>query len=557
MVKPDKPKKGQIPFDQLPIEKRLTIQKYDADDCKDAIHGRRIPKAFGHEVHRLCIIRGIRYHHGFAEELRGVTPEFTRALNARDIMSGVIPTFSEPDRSDIPYCIWHPDVPSEDTLRLLVQRYPDMIYHAARACAVGGYIDLYKELDILPEVHIAEEAGYAQRNRKGSQEIYQNILSQPVKFAIMNDYKRTVDVSGRRVTPLNGDTAAYSSLEAKSTFHESKGPWVHKSYYFNITEDWGIDDHDCEAPKTPDDDFPLVYSPLPTDLPLINKDGLISVAAYIGDIDRYVRLRRPEWIEDELGLVVHGIYHNAFFAKWWNSQISETPQSGLIECTIRRAINARRIMSNDLSWVTVDVPDLVLPEMIYYPSFAQGTTYQELAHIVPSMYRLCLQACIGAGYVTTWDNLLLQPPEDISYFQSPRKPDEPEDLKLWRISRVVGADIWNEAQLASNPQFLQEISAAVPKKPDSGPDWQDYCSAFGLYHRIPEGVIRVDKPIWPSGGIGPYNGQRPGIGDVDYAAFVMDAVGKDVWEEEKQRQNSSYLPVDRIYEFLKTNRASK
>lgn len=133
-----------------------------------------------------------------------------------------------------------------------------MIYHAARACAVGGYMDLYKELDPLPEVHIAEEAGYAQRNRKGSQEIYQNIISQPVKFSIMNDYKRTVDISGRRVTSLNGDTAAYSSLEAKSKFHESKGPWVLKSHYFNITEDWGIDDHDCDAPETPDDLLPLL-----------------------------------------------------------------------------------------------------------------------------------------------------------------------------------------------------------------------------------------------------------------------------------------------------------
>lgn len=99
--------------------------------------------------------------------------------------------------------------------------------------------------------------------------------------------------------------------------------------------------------------------------------------------------------------------------------------------------------------------------------------------------------------------------------------------------------------------------AAVPKIPDSGPHWQDYCSAFGLYRRIPDGMIRVDKPIWPCGGIGPYTGESPGIGDIDYAAFVMDAVGKEVWEEEERRQNSFFLTVDQVYALIKTNRAPR
>lgn len=218
MGRRDKPRKPQTPLHLLPLERRVAIVKFNKEDCEDAIHGRRLPATFGHQVHRLCIIRGIRYHYGFAQELRGLTPEFTRALNARDIMSGIIPTISKPD--EMPYCIWHPDVPSEDALRCLVRRYPDMLYHAARVCAVAGYIDLYKELDLLPEVHVAEEAGYAsfQKNSKGSREIYQNILSQPVKFSIMNDYKRIVDIAGRRIAPLNGDTAVRSSLDARSKY---------------------------------------------------------------------------------------------------------------------------------------------------------------------------------------------------------------------------------------------------------------------------------------------------------------------------------------------------
>lgn len=33
--------------DQLPMEKRLVIAKYNAEDCNDAVHGTRIPKTFG------------------------------------------------------------------------------------------------------------------------------------------------------------------------------------------------------------------------------------------------------------------------------------------------------------------------------------------------------------------------------------------------------------------------------------------------------------------------------------------------------------------------------
>ncbi|KAJ5951364.1 uncharacterized protein N7479_009777 [Penicillium vulpinum] len=41
-------------------------------------------------VQALCIIRGIRYCHGFATELRRLVPELTGALNARNIMNNEI-----------------------------------------------------------------------------------------------------------------------------------------------------------------------------------------------------------------------------------------------------------------------------------------------------------------------------------------------------------------------------------------------------------------------------------------------------------------------------------
>ncbi|KAJ5803621.1 uncharacterized protein N7503_006071 [Penicillium pulvis] len=124
---------------------------------------------------RFAVIRGIRHHDDFAHLLRGVVPEFTRALNARAIMSGVIPDMN--DSPEIPYCIWYPEPPSQETLRNLVKRYPDMIYHAARSCAVAGYSDLYSQLQVLPEIHVAAEARDASlaRKNRGSEAIYQQI----------------------------------------------------------------------------------------------------------------------------------------------------------------------------------------------------------------------------------------------------------------------------------------------------------------------------------------------------------------------------------------------
>lgn len=49
-----------------------------------------------------------------------------------------------------------------------------MVYYAACACAAASYINLYKEFDILPEVHVVEEASYAsvERNNEGNKAIY-------------------------------------------------------------------------------------------------------------------------------------------------------------------------------------------------------------------------------------------------------------------------------------------------------------------------------------------------------------------------------------------------
>ncbi len=547
--------------------------KYDPGDCQAAIEGSRIPKTFDEDVHRLCTIRGIRHHYGFAQELRGVSPDFTRALNARDIMSGIIPIMSTPE--EVPYCFWYPDIPKEETLRRLLQQYPDMVYQVARVCAVAGYLDLYKNLDVLPEVHIAEEAGYAaiQRNNKSCREIYNLIISQPIKFEIMNDYARTVNTAGPgcRIAFLNGDTAVHSSLAVRAKYcgyREIRKPYM--AAYFNITEDWGIDDHDCKYPsKEPEDYFPLVYNPLPADLPLINKDKLIQLAAYNGDIDRYARLRRPQMLENEWAMAVHGIYHSPAFAKWWDKQLPEHPEHRHM-IKIRRAVNARRIMSDDISWVTMDTPREAMPNLIWYPNVAHSMTYENLAFKRPDMLWSCLESCIIAGYTWTWDTLLHAAPEILKgekmYPLDPSVP-EPKDPKLWWLSKRADLALWRMAAESKDRHFQNDICAAIPdaaKNFSSGGYlfklgyYEDYYVASDLYS-VPkrDPVVHLHDPIQPATreDQGPYDGMDCGIDDFDIALFLGSTILKETWKGEILDHNREAASVDEVWELLDMEQA--
>lgn len=49
---------------------------------------------------------------------------------------------------------------------------------------------------------------------------------------------------------------------------------------------------------------------------------------------------------------------------------------------------------------------------------------------------------------------------------------------------------------------------------------------------------------------GLYNGVSAHIGDVDMAVFVLDVVGREFWEKEKQRRDTSHFNLQEIYGFL-------
>ena len=404
---------------------RLSLYKYSEAACRAAIRGEKIPHELGQPLIRLCLVRGIRYCDGFGEELRGVLPEFTRALNARSIMSNRIPDMREDD--EVPYCIWYPQVASKATYRELARRYPHMAYQVGRACAVAGveYLDLYKELDIFPDVHIAEEAREA-----GNLDLYDFIMTQPLRYDVMNDYTRSVAANPRKGAHLNGDTAVCRSLDIKQEFRTARAPdhidkegkpryiWRSRGFdinVFDITEDMNIEEMSKTGIKGPllvtsPAVLELLSSPLPTDLPTVDKDLLILMAAYYGDIDRYIRLRRPKPLVQEVECCVRGIYHNTMFALWWARQ-EQSDTSRTISDHIRQAISARMIMNNVIA--RMEKKEFDDPYLIWYPCIAAESTYRELFRIRPSMSPQILRACIAGNYLDLFEETLAEIKPDV------------------------------------------------------------------------------------------------------------------------------------------------
>ena len=421
------------------------LPEVGVNDLLDAIHGLKVPKnLFEKPIVMQSTVRGIRYHIGFAKSAEVAAAakqhdEIARARHARLIMSNEVPDEMLPEH--VPYCIWYPDVPSEDTCRRLTQQYSDMKYHVGRTCAVAGYVGLYRELDLLPDVSIAEEAREA---GSMSLDIFEDITQRLVRYSVMNDYALRVDLDHpRQGAFINCDAAVKSMLEIRRDVRHQFEPFQPKMRplrsNFDITEDGGIDDHDTAAQHNPplaEQDVPLLYSPLPLDLPTMNKDVLILMAAYEGNVDRYVRLRRPEMIPEEAEAVIRGIYHNTTFAKWWSLEIKSCTTTTSYLTNIGAAVNARFIMNNDLS----SVFDLPQPYLIWYPLWPQRETLEELLDMAPRMRLQVAHACIVADYREQYDALQIRP-SWILWWESRNSHNPYYKADLERRSAELGFDV--------------------------------------------------------------------------------------------------------------------
>lgn len=193
--------------------------EYDLDQCIAAIKGEKVPYDLSSFWHRRAVIRGIRDSLQFANSPEIIklcsgddsqAHQFSRARNARLIMSDIVPDMQNP--ASQPYCIWYPEPASEQTYREVARRYPSMRYQVGRACAAAWYTDLYKELDLLPDVSIAEEA----RNVDEDADIYKIIMSAPQKWAVMDDFTRSVNLENPQ-TPvfLNGNMKPRRALRQR------------------------------------------------------------------------------------------------------------------------------------------------------------------------------------------------------------------------------------------------------------------------------------------------------------------------------------------------------
>ncbi|KAL0776016.1 hypothetical protein CaCOL14_007303 [Colletotrichum acutatum] len=417
---------------------RAHVQPPPGEDHLEALCGTRLPDNFDGTWMSACVIHGIRHNEAFAmsEPVRKLclgsdNRSFARARNARLIMSDKIPDMTSDDEK--PYCIWYPDIASEDTYRVLSTRYPDMRYLVGRACAVAGYADLYSELHLLPEVSVAEEAR-DNSSKKGSKVIFDCIMLQPVCYAILNDYTRSSNTTSP-LSPafMNGDTAVRSSLDFRLGLKDCK-EWG--NHYFNITEDFQVDEFSSEKTNIEEvapGHIALFYTPLLSHLPTTNKDALILMAAYEGNIERYVRLRRPKMLHDEQAAVIRGIYNNTTFAKWWSLQKLEYGNHA-----IKTAVLARFIMVNDLSHIAPDSPtEAAMPHLIWWPLLPAEATLRELVRRRPDMNLQVAMACIAGDYRDFWDELAPKPCSELlnqatqkeerspRFPQSPRYPDSP------------------------------------------------------------------------------------------------------------------------------------
>ncbi|KAF5642689.1 hypothetical protein F52700_3116 [Fusarium sp. NRRL 52700] len=232
---------------------------------------------------------------------------------------------------------------SEDTYRSLASKFPDMRHQIGRACAAAGFHTLYQELNLLPEVSIAEEA---RETKTDAQQGITRWTSDDFLPCIEEDMHLGLE---------------YQELD------ESHGTLIA-------------------------DETKLLYSPLPRDLPTVKKTLLTQMAAHDGNIERYDRLANSGRTLKQLdqGCVIRGVLHHTMYALW----------------DIQRAIMARRIMLNDASafedgWP----PGVPMPYIIWWALQPQSDMLSLLVMKVPDMKRQCAAAAIVCDYENVYKSL--------------------------------------------------------------------------------------------------------------------------------------------------------
>lgn len=494
--------------------------EYGMEQCVAAMKGEGIPKDLSSFWHLRAIIRGIRDSLEFAKspaivELCSVdnTQQFSRARNARLIMSDIIPDMDDPATQ--PYCIWYPDLASPETYREVSRRYPSMRYHVGRACAAASYTDLYKELDLLPDVSIAEEA----REVDKEADIYKIIMSAHQRYAVMDDFTRSVNLENPQ-TPafLNGNMKPRWALEQRA--RPPKNIPDTTADDIDIEEDGfiGLEDtslEDCDATLGPGDSEQL-WMPLPPDLPVLEKRLQTQMAAWHGNVDRYARLMHPRRLRSftELNCILRGIHHSTMFARWWAYQMETNPGRAIIpgkllsegnkheSRLIRTAITARKIMSNEIGGIEDDSD--CLPWMIWWPVMPHYNTCYELAKKCPSMRLQIAITCVLCDYEAIFKKL--SPPPREALFAAAKRSSNPFYLQYLEESakkaNVEGSELADFGDDNANEASLEADMEPRNSTAYSSIDFSSMEAEWGEYHSIygsrPANVGCVERYVWLS-----------------------------------------------------------
>jgi hypothetical protein len=511
--------------------------EYDLNQCIAAIKGEKVPSDLTSFWHRRAVIRGIRDSLQFATSPEIIelcsgddsqAHQFSRARNARLIISNIIPDMQDPATE--PYCIWYPEPASEGTYRELARRYPSMRYQVGRACAAAWYTDLYKELNLLPDVSIAEEA----RNVAEDADIYKIIMSAPQRWAVMDDFTRSVNLESPQAPAfLNGNMKPRRALGRRVLPPKNLPDTTADD--IDIEEDGfiglekGISQVDRDAILGPGvklgpGDSEHLWMPLPPDLPILDRCLPTQMAAWEGNVDRYARLMHPRRLrtETEYNCILRGIYHHTSFARWWAYQL-ETNSGRMIlpgkllsegnerECReIRTAINARKIMNNDISDLDDDFG--CLPWLIWWPVRPRETTLHELAGKCPSMRHQIAITAILCDYRSLFRSL--KPPPRESYFEAAKQSRNPFYLKYLEefvrersigsreISEFSPYETTVEASLQPDLEPRRSVAKSSIQYSDMIVPWgqhpRDEWDSPGIYGGLPADPAIVENYMWLS-----------------------------------------------------------
>ncbi|KAJ5801018.1 uncharacterized protein N7518_003086 [Penicillium psychrosexuale] len=501
--------------------------EYDLDQCIAAIKGEKVPSDVTSFWHRRAVIRGIRDSLQFATSPTIIelcsgddAHQFSRARNARLIMSNVIPDMQPATE---PYCIWYPEFASEETYRELASRYPSMRYQVGRACAAALYTDLYKELDLLPDVSIAEEACNAAEDA----EIYKIIMSAPQRWAVMDDFTRSVNLESPQAPAfLNGNMKPRRALSQRVLPPENLPDTtaddidIEEDGFIGFEEEIEIDRDAILGPG----DSEYLWMPLSPDLPVLDKRLPTQMAAWEGNVDRYARFMHPRRLRTEIeyNCILRGIYHHTSFARWWAYQLETNPGRIILpgkllsegnereRREIRTAINARKIMNNDIS--DLDDDSDCLPWLIWWPVRPHENTLRELAGKCPSMRPQIAITSILCDYQSLF--MALNPPPRESYFEAAKQSRNPYYLQYLgdfvrersigsgKISEFDPYDTTKKISLEPDLEPRYFLTHSSVKFSDMAVPWGQHprgeWDSPGIYGGLPVDPGIVERYMWLS-----------------------------------------------------------